>query len=283
MLPGGRLVLQAYTCVLLCSLSPLGAWGHGRLVDPPSRSSMWRFQFNTPRNYDDNQLFCGGVKVQYEDNGGKCGVCGDPWQGPRDNEPGGKFYTGIIVRKYNVGQVIGVKVQLTASHKGFFEFRLCPNNNPFKNVTHACLDKYILPLAKTGETKYMIESKDSNQNIEVNLKLPEGVRCSACVLQWKYNAGNSWGTDSVGNGCIGCGNQEQFYGCADVAIGSDQAVVGVIPPRHPWYFDTDDRWYWGIVDGGNGTMFAAAHRHDGHTLLVLLTVIVAACIQFRCQ
>lgn len=36
---------------------------HGRLVDPPSRSSMWRFGFNTPINYDDNQLFCGGYDV----------------------------------------------------------------------------------------------------------------------------------------------------------------------------------------------------------------------------
>ncbi|XP_067672319.1 uncharacterized protein [Haliotis asinina] len=282
MLPWGRLVLQAYTCVWLCFLCALGVWGHGRLVDPPSRSSMWRFEFKTPRNYDDNQLFCGGVAVQYGQNGGKCGICGDPWQGPRDNEPGGKFYTGIIVRKYNVGQVIKAKVELTASHKGFFEFRLCPNNSPFRNVTHECLDRYILPMAETGETKYRIESLAGNQNIEVNLKLPEGVKCSACVFQWKYNAGNSWGTDSDGTSCIGCGNQEQFYGCADVAIGSDDAVVGVIPPKHPWYFDTDDRWHWGIVDGGNGTMFAAGIRPVVQSYLVLLTVIVAACYQFLC-
>ena len=37
--------------------------GHGRLIEPPSRSSMWRFGFNTPVNYDDNQLFCGGYDV----------------------------------------------------------------------------------------------------------------------------------------------------------------------------------------------------------------------------
>ena len=34
--------------------------GHGRLVEPPSRSSMWRYGFDTPINYNDNQLFCGG-------------------------------------------------------------------------------------------------------------------------------------------------------------------------------------------------------------------------------
>ncbi len=37
--------------------------GHGRLVEPPSRSSMWRLGYNTPRNYQDNELFCGGFQV----------------------------------------------------------------------------------------------------------------------------------------------------------------------------------------------------------------------------
>ena len=48
---------------------------------------------------------------------GKCGVCGDPWPGPRENEPGGKYATGTIVRNYQVGQVIDVYIQLTANHK----------------------------------------------------------------------------------------------------------------------------------------------------------------------
>ena len=38
--------------------------GHGRLVEPPSRSSAWRFGFPTPINYDDNELFCGGYQVK---------------------------------------------------------------------------------------------------------------------------------------------------------------------------------------------------------------------------
>ena len=31
--------------------------------------------------------------------------------------------------------------------------------------------------------------------------------------------GNSWGTDENGNSCVGCGPQEEFYGCSDIAIG----------------------------------------------------------------
>lgn len=37
--------------------------GHGRLIEPPSRASMWRYGYNTPVNYLDNQLFCGGYTV----------------------------------------------------------------------------------------------------------------------------------------------------------------------------------------------------------------------------
>ena len=41
--------------------------------------------------------------------------------------------------------------------------------------------------------------------------------------------GNSWGTDvETGRSCVGCGKQEQFYGCADVSIvpNSDVDVSG---------------------------------------------------------
>lgn len=31
-------------------------------------------------------------------------------------------------------------------------------------------------------------------------------------------SGNSWGTFPNGTSCVGCGNQEEFYGCADVQI-----------------------------------------------------------------
>ena len=37
--------------------------GHGRLVEPPSRASMWRFGYDNPPNYSDSGLFCGGSSV----------------------------------------------------------------------------------------------------------------------------------------------------------------------------------------------------------------------------
>lgn len=52
--------------------------GHGRLIEPPSRSSAFRYGFATPPNYNDHELYCGGFTRQQK-NGGKCGECGDAW------------------------------------------------------------------------------------------------------------------------------------------------------------------------------------------------------------
>ncbi|KAF8764487.1 hypothetical protein HNY73_022553 [Argiope bruennichi] len=38
-------------------------WSHARLMEPPSRSSMWRHGYDTPKNYDDDGLYCGGMHV----------------------------------------------------------------------------------------------------------------------------------------------------------------------------------------------------------------------------
>lgn len=37
--------------------------GHGNLMNPPSRNSLWRFDKQAPINYDDNGLNCGGLDV----------------------------------------------------------------------------------------------------------------------------------------------------------------------------------------------------------------------------
>ena len=34
--------------------------GHGYMENPPARNSMWRYGFNNPKNYNDNEFFCGG-------------------------------------------------------------------------------------------------------------------------------------------------------------------------------------------------------------------------------
>lgn len=39
-------------------------FGHGMLMDPPNRSSMWRFFPGYPENYDDDGNYCGGMTVR---------------------------------------------------------------------------------------------------------------------------------------------------------------------------------------------------------------------------
>ena len=42
--------------------------GHARLLDPPSRASMWRVGFDNPADYDDNGRNCGGFNVSINFN-----------------------------------------------------------------------------------------------------------------------------------------------------------------------------------------------------------------------
>jgi hypothetical protein len=113
-------------------------------------------------------------------------VCGDPWDGARENEAGGKYATGTIVGKYTSGQNISVKVQITATHRGYFEFRLCPVNSPHQSATQACLDRHILRQTN-GQTKFY--EPGSVGSYTVDLVLPQGLVCNQCVLQWKWNTG----------------------------------------------------------------------------------------------
>lgn len=51
------------TVVCMVTLNIRNAHGHGMMLDPVARSTMWRFGYSTERNYNDNWLFCGGKAV----------------------------------------------------------------------------------------------------------------------------------------------------------------------------------------------------------------------------
>ncbi|XP_069973984.1 uncharacterized protein [Penaeus vannamei] len=196
-----------------------GVRGHGRLVDPPGRSTMWRLGFDTPVNYNDHQLFCGGYRIQWLQNRGRCGECGDPWDlpRPRPNEHGGVFGTGLISKAYRQGQVFTATVHLTANHMGWFEFRLCPSEKPGQYVKQSCLNKHVLKLVDYSGTRYKIKHSKTGL-FRIRLQLPESVTCSRCVVQWHYTTGNNWGFCKDGSNQPGCGPQEVFRGCSDVAV-----------------------------------------------------------------
>jgi len=88
-------------------------------------------------------------------------------------------------------------------------------------VTQECLDSFPLEvLDVNGEGyKFIIPKGTKKKQIFVyKVKLPEGITCSHCVLQWTYRAGNTWGICADGTEEVGCGPQETFVNCADISI-----------------------------------------------------------------
>lgn len=193
------------------------------------QGSMWRFGFDVPPNYNDMSNYCGGKDNQWTTQKGRCGVCGDPYQGPREHEDGGTYATGIIGRTYESGEMINTTIDITANHFGYFEFRLCPVDigklrRP-RRLTQQCLDQHILKIGPSDSksngdnTRYYLPHGNKSY-FYVPVELPsEIISCKHCVLQWKYHAGNTWGKDQQGRKCLGCADQqEEFYNCADIEI-----------------------------------------------------------------
>ncbi|XP_012254771.2 uncharacterized protein LOC105685357 [Athalia rosae] len=213
--------------VWLIVLNILQVLGHGMVMDPVNRGSMWRKGYPTPINYNDNANYCGGYAKQWMTNDGKCGVCGDDYSSkrPRDNENTGKYGTGIVVASYRRGSQVNVTLLITANHKGYFKFNICDLSgaNEKEVETEACFDAYPLSLID-GSDNYKLVSERTGL-FQVPLKLPDTLEiCDRCVLRWHYTTGNNWGfcTDengvAQGYGALGCGPQETFRTCSDISI-----------------------------------------------------------------
>ncbi len=158
------------------------------------------------------QSYCGGFGVQHGRNGGRCGICGDPWdEAPfrRHEAPGGMYATGIITKTYRQGSLIPVIVDVTANHQGHFEFKLCPNDNIFVDPGQECFDAHPLTTGVGRETEYPINDRDLGLRL-LYVRLPLDVTCEQCILQWSYVGGNNWGDCDDGTSGLGCGPQETF-------------------------------------------------------------------------
>ncbi|CAG0922478.1 unnamed protein product [Notodromas monacha] len=74
--------------------------------------------------------------------------------------------------------------------------------------------------------KYHNECSDNQKKqTAVEYQLPKDLLCTQCILQWRYVAGNNWGMCKNGTGMLGCGPQEEFRACADIAILGDGEVT----------------------------------------------------------
>ena len=174
----------------------------------------------------------------------------------------GKFGNSImdnrkspIQETYKAGQEITVETTSTAFHKGYVVLRLCPDGD---NLSESCFANHVLewspkidyydaanperlhlhdrcndrtPWTLNGNKVDCWSIANSNNGgyltrhyiSESGLKLPDGVTCEHCVLQWVYY------TD-VGTG-------EKFWNCADIKItpsdGTSPAPATAAPTPAP--------------------------------------------------
>ena len=63
--------------------------------------------------------------MQWKTNGGKCGVCGDPYHEKNQKHVyPGKYANNIITKTYREGQEIDVLVEITSNYMGTFFFKI---------------------------------------------------------------------------------------------------------------------------------------------------------------
>ena len=205
-------IVRLFTAASLIALVA----GHGRMINPASRNSAWRFFPNRPKQYTDNELNCGGFSVQWNKNKGKCGVCGDAYhdRNPKYVYPGKYAADGFITKTYNEGQTIEVTIDITSNHQGYFRFRVGKLQK--RPITEEQLE-YVL-LQPDGSNTWQLHSSQTGK-YTIKLVLPKGLTCDHCVMRWWWTVGNNWGCDENGNCGVGKGKkQETFVNCADIKI-----------------------------------------------------------------
>lgn len=199
-----------------------GAHAHGYLAQPAAR--------NVQRNSDycPHCLNGGGPWLVYASGRpGRHGLCGDPWNGPKHHEAGGKYATPPrVAAVYRAGQTFRARVKLTANHKGRWSLRLCPvpgggsASAERRALTQKCLDAHLLRRAD-GKGPFT-RVPENRSDFVVKYRLPRGLRCKRCVMQWTYETGNSCNPPGIrGSGLPSCAvstNGERFWNCADVSI-----------------------------------------------------------------
>ena len=182
------------------------AAGHGFLERPAARN----VQLNS--GYCPSCLNAGGTSTVYAAGlPGRYGVCGDPWNGPKPHE---RFVR--VAGTYRRGGTVRARTVLTANHLGRWGLKLCP----FPRATQACFDAH--PLLRTNG-KPFVRVTAARHAYEATFRLPRGLTCSRCVLQWTYETANSCNLPGSPwipgvSRCRESANWERFWNCADIEV-----------------------------------------------------------------
>lgn len=241
--------------------------GHGWMSMPPARNAV----------AGDKNGYC-----PHCGNGN--GICGDGNQWPSNSN---YVDSGIIPvgpeRTLTAGSIHEMEVKITAHHKGHFEFSICDKEiTSSLSDAQGCLDQHILlrasaqelgindcqandrrpgcqPIDPNHPERFYLPpsgfSPDNSNNHKISLKIPAGLQCTHCTLQWRWWSANSCipGTDYGcygqvlsqngynpsdwfnANGCPGTGESagctrcacgEEFRNCADVKVVAGSGTTG---------------------------------------------------------
>lgn len=193
--------------------------GHGFLASPAARNVQHNSDY-CPQCLNGNgpwTVFAGGRK--------RYGVCGDPWNGARNHEAGGRYATPPrVAAVYRAGQVFTARVTLTANHLGRWSLGLCrlPSARMSPASERAATTQRCFKLLQRADGRGPYTPVPGGAySFAVRYRLPRGVRCKRCVMQWYYETANSCtipGTPGNMPSCATSRVQELFWNCADVAI-----------------------------------------------------------------
>lgn len=230
----------------------------------------------------------------------RASLCGDAY-GDTAHMLGGMYMptsTAPIVRTYSEGSVIRLSAELDTNHNGYFEYFLCDLDAcGVADIANTCFEqghchkllrvpspacenaandedmhtrcgpvdekypgRWYVPCRKGGHVGVHIVGGEDND--DMMYRLPSGVTCEHCVLQWYWatanscaprglvdymqRMGNPFGTTCQGDGgAVGtymanmapCGGDkvpEEFWSCADIRItagngGASEGDQGAVP------------------------------------------------------
>ncbi|GAB4820348.1 hypothetical protein N2152v2_007394 [Parachlorella kessleri] len=228
---------------LALMVAPLTVLGHGFMFEPKARNVI-------QDNGDAGSCTSGGP---YEVSGHNTLT----WPAGNRDVCGGSFTPTAPMKTYAAGSVITISLLLTAQHGGRHMFRLCDRTS----ADEACLAANVLQRAdgqgpftwtptepaKGNSIPASAYSQGSVQGgsdaydgeiYSMQYRLPAGVTCSACTLQWWWTTANSCslpGNPFGDNGMDACTTPqpgpypEEFTNCAEVAI----TGAGGVAPAQP--------------------------------------------------
>ncbi|KAK3095157.1 hypothetical protein FSP39_010882 [Pinctada imbricata] len=188
------LYFQVFVFFVICALYTCKAEDYARLLDPPPRGGLWRHGYSVLADHRDGNVNCGGQKVQWIVNRGKCGVCGDAANGPQDHDNGGKFDERITVRRLLSGAAFNVSFILSQNISGMLIIQVCPMHNSREPLTEDCFKSNTLS-NKEEESLQAIHVKNTqigkNLPHTYELVLPRDLICEHCVLRWMFMKGEN--------------------------------------------------------------------------------------------